>query len=857
MVAKNWIYGIAGGVLLALVLLFILAGNIRMPWASLSVWEAVPHSSAIMVHTNIDGLHRFQHQLGSIPGLPGSRILEAMDSSWVHLGLAGQSYELVLAGWNMGAAAPSYIVSIDMKNQVGKAPEWLEKKADSLKLSRVRGHDNTYQINIGEQPFLLSAYKNILVLSTGSLATEAANQQLRAYKSRLPRIRAMKRLMHLHKDNDNPVMYVQWDAAGPFAGPVFKPGYPVENLKDFGWMSFELSDDWAGFKHGQGFWQPDYPRDVLKQLASVQPGNWNFHQHIPQNAMQVLVMSHDEDRWPEILSRGSSEFFRLHIQPWLGKGAALVTLEPLSEPVRGFKAMVLDIGNDDVFDATLGEKLLESVEDQIFEHREYRIFMLDEQEPVGEFFGKKQNVIYKPYAVKREGVLIMANHLNHLRQWLDALDLEQGTLKNLQEEPYLFAWQFNPALAMNLPELYARDEKASFWINFLHQMETLNEGLMTYRYHLRGFEARYRGFFSSDTIQATTGRQPRVTGQLWQTEAAARIVIGPLKVKSIAASIKIMAQDSDNRLYAWHTDGTLHWSRKIDGKLLSEVVLTLEGFLMFNTADRVYRVRPEDGANAGGSPPFTLPAATTTGLVYNDHRRDGSFYIFAENGNVYGFQSDGLPLSRMRRKEAGVPAFQPVSFVTGGVFHMVMTDSDKRLHCFDETGKNCFQPIQLEGEFIPYLGVDIHTLTRRIVMSGKDGRVWVTNLEGLQFRLLPSVSGAGKRHFALADLGSDTRKDYLVASDTHVALHAYEGSDFKRLWEYKTPHQISGLHVVQADERTYPLVSIEMGRHGLMILNEKGEPLLSSLLEGNGKPVILGQDVVLNRNGQLVSLRLR
>jgi len=865
MVASNWKIIAAFGGLLLIVLLIVSGQWVRYPWSGVSAWEAIPASSTLLIKTNPGAIKRaaLDHHWPEVPGIIPIRHVRAIDSLFALLDLYGLSEEetIAMGGWNLGISEPHWILAVDVKSISGNAVKLLETGLSGFS-SQQLAHGKAYRFNIEEQTYAVSAMKNVIVIATANLAMEAAQNQWRNYSTRINRDKAFRKLNRIHQDGSKTVLMFQSEYAAGYLGPLVKPLHlnNIRTLESLGWMSMEFSETEGRVSPATGYWQPIDAPDFLKHHSGISAGNWNFTTHIPADAALLIAAGHQEDTWPLAENTVTSAFWKQHMEPWIGNGAVYALLEPLQEPIQPYRFMVIEIGSEQQFDATMGVHLLALSEEQKFTHREHSIYLLDEQDLSGPVFGAALNDIFKPYVAKREGVVIFANSLQWMREWLDALDNGEnlaaaGYAEDLLRDYHYHFWA-NPKQLSFFKDFYARNPEAMFWQDWEATMALMPATGFSARYYRKGFEIQY-GHIGSDTLQATqTEPRRQVTGQLWQTQADRKIEKGPLKVKSIAGSVIIMAQDADHRIYSYHTDGTMHWSRSLDGPLLSTPVLTASGHLLFNTGQRVYLVRPEDGANVDQSP-YTLPVSTDVGLVYNSQRRDDSYYIFGSNGNVYGFQADGLPLSRMRRKDAGHVQVQPVSFVSNGTFHIAMVDKNNRLHCFDETGKDRFSPIQLEDDFSPYLGVDIHSLTQRILMCGKDGRAQVTNLEGRQFRLNLAVEGTGNRHFLFVDLWGDTRKDYLVASNSHLALYAYEGTDFKRVWMHRAPQTIQSVHPVAREGSKYPAIAVQLANNKLWLLDESGQPMLQDLLESDQPPVIYERDILINRNGQLVSLRLR
>lgn len=865
MVARKWkIIAVISA--LALIVFLVLAGQwMRLPWTGVSAWEAIPASSVVLVKSNVAQIEQAsaENRWPVMQGMIPVRHLIAFDSLLQTLNVSGEirEQEVAIGGWNLGISEPHWIIAVDIKSSNRNAGDVLETKLGSLP-ARQLARGKAFQFSAGGVDYSVSALQSLVVFSTASIALEAAQNQFQNYAGRINRQKAFLKLNKVHEDAPGPVMMFQSEYSAGYLGPLVKPGHlnRIRDLEHIGWFSAAFSEMEGRLVPKDGYWQPIGVTDFLRHHSEVSPGQFNFLPHIPQDVSVLIAASHQEPNWPLANKASSSAFWQQQILPWLGKGAVYAMLEPLQEPVQPYRFMILDIENESAFDQSMGVHLLGLSDEQKFTHREYSIFLLDEQDLSGPVFGAAFNDIFKPYVIKREGVLIFANSLQWLHHWLDMLDEGKSLTANNYNQhllnKYHYHFWMNPAYGAFYQEYFARNPDAGFWQDWAAAMQQMPASGFSAQYDRRGFQLEFAQVQNDTLPAAATEPKRQVSGQLWQTEADRRIVKGPLRVLSIARSVVIMAQDADNRIYAYHTNGTLHWSRSLDGPMLSTPVLTASGHLLFNTANRVYLVRPEDGANVDQSP-YALPVSTDVGLVYNSVRRDDSYYIFGSNGNIYGFQSDGIPLSRMRRKDAGHATVQPIAFEFNGTFHMAMVDKRNRLYCFDETGRDRFQPITLEGDFTPYLGVDIHKLTQRLLMSGADGRAQVTNMQGSQFRLNLAVEGAGNRHFAFVDLWGDSRKDYLVASNTHIALHAYEGTDFKRVWMQRAPQNIRGLQTVERENSNYPAIAVQLADNKLWLLDESGKPMLQDLLDTGQAPVIVGNDIIVNRNGQLVSLRMR
>src|SRR5690606_27234005 len=119
------------------------------------------------------------------------------------------------------------------------------------------------------------------------------------------------------------------------------------------------------------------------------------------------------------------------------------------------------------------------------------------------------------------------------------------------------------------------------------------------------------------------------------------------------------------------------------------------------------------------------------GLMMVDFDGSGNynFFLAAENGGIYGFDTKGRPLPGWNPRTGAGDIRHPLKhFQQDGKDYLVALAGEKTIHCFQRDGSVRFPPIVLEGK-LPFSmpAVQSYPGAGRIVLCDDSGTATVIN----------------------------------------------------------------------------------------------------------------------------------
>lgn len=248
---------------------------------------------------------------------------------------------------------------------------------------------------------------------------------------------------------------------------------------------------------------------------------------------------------------------------------------------------------------------------------------------------------------------------------------------------------------------------------------------------------------------------------LWKTAFQA-----PLKrvglVSSETAGPKLMVQDGQNGLYCMDLAGKITWKRQLDQPVISELSAlddTKGGapIYLFNTASALYLL-DVDGNNVPGFP-IKLQSAASNGVVAVDFEKNRKYALFlcCDNGNAYGFDQNGKPLSGWNPLPGiGIVRRPLLHFQAQNEDFLAIQNQTGRVHVLNRNGNTHFEPVKVpELSILPLWN---HS-NQFILMIGASGTVYRLDLNG---KLSHETSGGVDRSCKAAAIDSQNEIVYLL-----------------------------------------------------------------------------------------------
>jgi len=492
----------------------------------------------------------------------------------------------------------------------------------------------------------------------------------------------------------------------------------------------------------------------------------------------------------------NADDFRHFVLPWVGKEAAWVLVEPYSPGMRDDRFWVCAVRDESAARKRLdeyGERagLLKRYEYQTFEVRQF--FSRSLLDPV---LSKDRQDFQNPACVLLDGYAVFAASPSALELWIDKYVVSQ----TLATQPdFLLLGNQLPQLANRF--FFANATYSSKLTRYLldPDVEISIQGdiLVLQRTGLFGLAlpGGQQGAWSGTlAVQPATMSVPHA-GILWKTPLESQALTQPFLVPATAPSKEatVLIQDDLLNLHCLTVGGQLLWRKKLDRPILS-AVQGIDFFdngsvcYLFSTATAIWII-DENGREVAGYPLRLQSPATNgvTAVAFDDEHKYGLF-VACENGNLYGFDQYGRPLTGWNPKEGVGHIRHPlVHFNSETKDYFAVLSLEGTLSVFNRIGVPHYAPLNFAGGFSknpPQF--DAGPEAQRIVCMNESGKVHVCNLVGHTFDLGIS-SGKGANHLVFEDMFGDSRKDYAVLSSNTLIISGYEKNSFSKKAEIIFP----------------------------------------------------------------------
>jgi hypothetical protein len=208
-------------------------------------------------------------------------------------------------------------------------------------------------------------------------------------------------------------------------------------------------------------------------------------------------------------------------------------------------------------------------------------------------------------------------------------------------------------------------------------------------------------------------------------------------------------------------------------------------YYVFNTERKIHLLDYE-GKEAQNFP-LTLQSPATTSMLVADFDGSGAFHYFVptQNGNIYGFEPNGKPLSGWNPRTAIGTVTQPMGHFQVGDKDYILALTGKMLHVMRRNGAYRINPVPIEGTIISPPSFQNIPLSQRMVVTNTKGMAQNINLAGESFKIALPTGNSTNVKCLYADVAGDARNEYITLNDNVLCGYGYVGEEFKKLFERK------------------------------------------------------------------------
>lgn len=486
----------------------------------------------------------------------------------------------------------------------------------------------------------------------------------------------------------------------------------------------------------------------------------------------------------------SAAHFRQYIEPWVGNEAAYMLVEPYSPAMKEDEFLILSISDEDKAQSRLkafGDQsgLVKKYTYQTFEVRQFL-----SQSLIAPLLSENRQSFVNPVCAVFDGYVVFAASTSAMELWIDKYIVNQ-TLGNQPDYLLLkrkLAQKGNLQVYMNagyLTQLVKQLFRPPFFETHAADIRAIqNSGIFAF-----DLLSDRHGNLSGKLANQTSNGAVQNTSILWKTTLGAPAITAPFAVAigSSDTDPAILIQDSLFQLYRLSANGSILWRKQLDQPIISDIqgidfYKNGKACYLFNTANAIW-ILDDEGAELVGYP-LHLQSPATNGVQIVDFEDEGNkcFFVACHNGNLYGFDQFGRPLSGWNtQSEVGRIKHPLIHFKKENKDYLAVLNLSGQLFVFHRNGSLHFPVVQLSGSFFENpLQYDAGAMAPRLVCANDAGRVYVCNLSGENFGL--EIGGnAAKRgcSFVFESLFGDARKDYAMLAGNQLTISGYEGKAFK------------------------------------------------------------------------------
>lgn len=193
---------------------------------------------------------------------------------------------------------------------------------------------------------------------------------------------------------------------------------------------------------------------------------------------------------------------------------------------------------------------------------------------------------------------------------------------------------------------------------------------------------------------------------------------------------EILTQDDAGNLYLISKSGSVIWKIEVADLILSEIFLidyykNNKYQYVFNTENKIYII-DRNGDNVDGFP-INLPSKATNPMQVVNYDNAGiyRYWVACENGNVYGYEQKGTPLSGWNPlANVGVVTQKIQHEVVNGLDFIFFNNKKGVFYALNRKGENRYTPVATNVTNNPF------QLKNNKFVSGNKGTVSFIDLKG-------------------------------------------------------------------------------------------------------------------------------
>lgn len=762
-----------------------------------------------------------------------------------------QSRNAFICLQNTGIGTLSKMLILNVKNKSLPLSSLLQSEQNSRVQSSVFKNITVYNIHLKNgATYTVAQFRNLLIVASYAWQVEEAIAHLKKTTFNLWQTNNFKRLAASNQKADFSAI-----SNLAFLPALLKDWLPAPVVSDFAqgmqWIRLDGLQE-ASYVEGRILLNKE--ESWLKTARSQKARQMGRILHlIPENiaTLKVLNLSNSTAFFRQTAARRAHEPFYKYIANWIGESVAQVT-------TTKDMALVFEVKDEKRALAALKELAAATGVLQSFDYQTYEIQQILEDRLFPPIWGNEADRMANPFFTFLDGYLIFGSSRAILEVWVEEFIVGRTLLRS---EAFLLFFQ----------KIESHKAQAFVYYNFrniaphLRSLAKRKEitdnleqlGQMAFLLATKGSHIQLKGY----RIAHAATNLP-VARTIWRVSLDAPALHPPTLIDSQPYTIAL--QDSSFNLYLLNAAGELLWKKKLDGAILSRIYAidyynNATPQILFNTANHIYLIDTE--GKTQGTFPLRLQSPATNGVSLVDFDNNGqySFFVACANGNLYGFDRLGRPLSGWN-PQPGVGGMRHslLHFQQANKDYLVALNDRGALQVFARDGSQRFAIIDFNSNFLSPPDVQLYENNNRIVAVDAKGKVYVTLLDGNHFKLNLMADTLGKVHFLFADIANNGQKEYIALRDSVLKVKHYAGSKFEDLFTVNLKSNQDELCAVALPGVEKPMIGlVSRTKNQIHLLNAKGE-IHPAFPIGGDTPFFVadlyanGQQILVVANGDAV-----
>jgi len=506
------------------------------------------------------------------------------------------------------------------------------------------------------------------------------------------------------------------------------------------------------------------------------------------------------------LNYPQNDDFSQYILPFIQDELLFFITDPISNDLQGDKFVAFRCPDKQTANNLLtayGKKFGELKE---FTHQNFIIKQIASSQTLQPIFGDIINPLQNPFYTTVDNFVIFANSSAALQNWIEKYNFNHTLSNNPQFAPAIglmqqqanFSLFINPSYSLSIAKICSRGEIHSFLDEQFLNLYPFNPLIINAKGNSGSFACILTAYFNPNAKPAFDQTQPNgadssltipkdsLKGKnnqsvsfggsfvLWRTELkhpvkkSPQLINFPREGKSY-----LLAQDTARNLYFFDQSGNQLWTKQFETQPLGQVYpydfFANGDIKLILSTERFIYILNKDGSVFKQ---IQLIANAIAGVLVLDYNKNGLILVGCADGNLYGYDKNGRPLTGWNpKKAAGKLVAAPQIIYDNNLPHIVVQNKANKIIIYNPDGKQIGAQVGVEAPQ-GYFQTDQNA--QRIAIGTSAGKVIAINNQSKSFALAAVDKLTKSPQFVYANVAGDVRKDYLRYSGGLLQGHLYD-----------------------------------------------------------------------------------